>query len=247
MVILLTGRPIDPEYPEAMAGWLRPMKTRTPTGDSQYLQTAGRCSPRVRPPYISSGNLLAAAVAERDALNKTNHEAQIRAMRAEFVNSEAELANAWANAARKGVGAWLTPAANRRQIAKILLRSGLFDAEFYIMRYPEVLSRGATPDAAKADLAAAEHYVELGFCRGYFANSLFDTRWYLERYEDVRRSGINPLLHYLTIGAGEGRDPGPLFQTAYYLEDNPDVRGANPLAHYLRHGRHEGRLAMLPA
>jgi len=45
MVILLTGRPIDPEYLEAMAAWLRPMKTRTPTGDSQYLQTLDGARP----------------------------------------------------------------------------------------------------------------------------------------------------------------------------------------------------------
>ena len=99
-----------------------------------------------------------------------------------------------------------------------------------------------------ADLAAAEHYLEEGFCRGYRANPLFDTRWYLERYEDVRRSGLNPLLHYWLHGWREGRDPGPGFQSEYYLEANPDVRaaGVNPLAHYLRHGRHEGRPAVRP-
>jgi hypothetical protein len=89
-----------------------------------------------------------------------------------------------------------------------------------------------------------ERYLEDGYLLGYRPNPLFDTRWYLKRYEDVRRSGMNPLIHYLLHGFREGRDPGPDFQTAYYLGSNPDVRnnGVNPLTHYLRHGRHEGRL-----
>ena len=87
--------------------------------------------------------------------------------------------------------------------------------------------------------------MEVGFCRGFRPNPLFDTHWYLERYEDVRRAGVNPLLHYMLHGWREGRDPGPGFQTEFDLAANADVRasGANPLAHYLRYGRHEGRLA----
>ncbi|MGD0639111.1 MAG: hypothetical protein ABSC22_00060 [Roseiarcus sp.] len=176
------------------------------------------------------------------------HQARIRALRAELVDAEAALARAKATGARRGVGAWLMPAsASRRRLAKRLLRSGLFDAEFYRAHYPAA-PPAPPPDGAKADLAAAEHYLEEGFCRGYRANPLFDTRWYLERYEDVRRSGLNPLLHYWLHGWREGRDPGPGFQSEYYLEANPDVRaaGVNPLAHYLRHGRHEGRPAVRP-
>ncbi|MGD1037209.1 MAG: hypothetical protein ABR878_08425 [Roseiarcus sp.] len=188
-----------------------------------------------------------AAHVEAIAAAQNAHDAKIHALRAELVDAEAALASARARSARKGVGAWLTSASANRRLAKRLLRSGLFDAEFYRAQYPEALA-GAAPDGAKGELAAAEHYVEEGFCRGYRANPLFDTRWYLERNEDVRRSGVNPLLHYFLHGWREGRDPGPGFQTDYYLEANPDVRasGANPLAHYLRHGRHEGRLAVRP-
>jgi hypothetical protein len=108
---------------------------------------------------------------------------------------------------------------------------------------------GAPTDGAKSELAAAEHYLKSGFCQGFRPNALFDTRWYLDRYEDVRRSGVNPLLHYLLDGSREGRDPGPEFHTDFYLEANPDVRdaGVNPLAHYLSRGRQDGRLAMRPS
>jgi hypothetical protein len=199
---------------------------------------------------LSSDRAAAQEAAHARALAeaRTAHEARIHALHAEFVDAEAALANARANAARRGVGAWLTPAvASRRRLAKRLLRSGLFDCEFYRAQYPAATSK-APPDGAKSELAAAQHYVEEGFCRGFRPNALFDTRWYLDRYEDVRRSGINPLLHYLLHGSREGRDPGPAFQTGYYLEANPDVRaaGVNPLAHYLSHGRHEGRLAVRP-
>ena len=172
----------------------------------------------------------------------------MQALRGELVDAEAALAGARRAKGAYKAGAWLTPTAlSSARLAKRLLRSGLFDAEFYRAQYSAALS-DFPQKGAKSELAAATHYLEEGFCRGYRPNPLFDTRWYLTRYEDVRCSGVNPLLHYFLDGFREGRDPGPAFQTEYYLEANPDVRasGTNPLAHYLLHGRHEGRLAVRP-
>ena len=181
-----------------------------------------------------------AAHAQALAEAQKAHEAQIQALRGQLVDAEAALSNATAKHLRAGILArLLPPALRRRRLARQLVRSGLLDAEWY----------GATyPDVAESGLGAAEHYLEIGFCRGYRPNPFFDTRWYLEHYEDVRRSGVNPLLHYLISGFREGRDPGPDFQTDFYLETNPDVRanGMNPLMHYLRYGRHEGRLPVRP-
>lgn len=72
---------------------------------------------------------------------------------------------------------------------------------------------------------------------------LFSPAYYLERYPDVAKSGLNPLVHYLRFGAAEGRDPHPLFSTSYYLERYPDVakKGFNPLLHYIRFGTKERR------
>ena len=74
-------------------------------------------------------------------------------------------------------------------------------------------------------------------------SGLFFDAWYLERYPDVARLGIDPLLHYLRHGWAEGRNPSPTFRTAAYLRENPDVRasGVNPLLHYVLHGRKEMR------
>ncbi|MEI7775903.1 MAG: hypothetical protein WCK17_14130, partial [Verrucomicrobiota bacterium] len=74
-------------------------------------------------------------------------------------------------------------------------------------------------------------------------SELFDERWYVETYRDVRESGWDPFAHYLRRGAAEGRNPNPLFDTKWYLEQYPDIRvtGINPLLHYVRHGAAEGR------
>lgn len=71
----------------------------------------------------------------------------------------------------------------------------------------------------------------------------FDRNWYLRTYQDVARSGMDPVEHYLRYGAQEGRDPGAKFSTSAYLKRNPDVReaGLNPLLHYVMHGKKEGR------
>jgi GT2 family glycosyltransferase len=71
----------------------------------------------------------------------------------------------------------------------------------------------------------------------------FDATYYLERYPDVERSGLDPLAHFLWCGAREGRQPHPWFDIRYYATSNPDVvgAGANPLVHFLRYGWKEGR------
>lgn len=79
-------------------------------------------------------------------------------------------------------------------------------------------------------------------------SGLFDAKWYLEAYPDVRDSGGDPARHYLESGWREGRDPGPTFCTTAYLKANSDVvaLGVNPLVHYLEHGQAEGRGAPHP-
>jgi hypothetical protein len=72
----------------------------------------------------------------------------------------------------------------------------------------------------------------------------FDADFYLAKYEDVRKAGVDPVKHYLEHGWKEGRDPSDHFSTEGYLNANPDVRasGQNPLVHFLNNGMKEGRL-----
>ncbi len=74
-------------------------------------------------------------------------------------------------------------------------------------------------------------------------SGLFDAKWYIERYPDVRALGLEPIEHYLAIGARLRRNPSPNFDSIGYLRENVDVakRKMNPLLHYARWGKREGR------
>ena len=64
---------------------------------------------------------------------------------------------------------------------------GLFDAAFYRQHDPAAVADGED---------ALRHWHDRGWQAGWRPNFYFDTRWYLAANEDVRRSGIDPLLHY---------------------------------------------------
>ena len=80
-------------------------------------------------------------------------------------------------------------------------------------------------------------------------SGLFNTEWYLEKYEDVNDANINPIEHYLLSGTYEGRDPSEDFNTLWYLHKYPDVSesGLNPLIHFIRFGKAEERSPRSPA
>lgn len=78
-----------------------------------------------------------------------------------------------------------------------------------------------------------------------YSSELFDPEWYLQSYQDVRETGIDPAQHYLLHGANEGRFPSASFDGDWYLERYPDIveSGINPLIHYIKFGMSEGRTA----
>jgi CDP-glycerol glycerophosphotransferase len=75
------------------------------------------------------------------------------------------------------------------------------------------------------------------------ASGQFDRPGYLQRYPDVARDGIDPVLHYVLRGALEGRNPTTWFDTDFYLRNYPDIAtsGTNPFRHFIEHGKGEGR------
>lgn len=75
------------------------------------------------------------------------------------------------------------------------------------------------------------------------SSPLFDKKWYLTQYPDVRERKFRAAKHYMKIGYKEGRNPSPYFDTQDYLNRYQDVAdaGTNPLVHYLTHGAKEGR------
>lgn len=121
-----------------------------------------------------------------------------------------------------------------QQLRKETETQPLFDAEWYLARYPDVKSSKILP---------LRHYFYFGAGEGRDPNPYFDTRWYLNQYPDVADSGMNPLFHYLKHGVMEARNPSPYFDTRWYLGEYPDVAssGLNPLLHYIKFGGAEGK------
>lgn len=146
----------------------------------------------------------------------------------------------------------------------VVIASGLFDADWYLQRYPQAGTR---------DRAVA-HYLGANPDANLDPGPEFSGRHYLLENPDVAAAKINPLLHYLRYGQAEGRarypvgtplpsEPPPrprdaavveqerqlvagtaVFDADYYLSAYADVRGSgvDPLRHYLEHGAREGRL-----
>lgn len=74
-------------------------------------------------------------------------------------------------------------------------------------------------------------------------SGLFDYKYYLFTYPDVRFSDYDAIEHYLKFGSKEGRNPSSLFNTNYYLKMYKDVdkSNLNPLVHYILFGKSEKR------
>ncbi|MGK7907108.1 MAG: glycosyltransferase [Synechococcus sp.] len=89
---------------------------------------------------------------------------------------------------------------HRRRVARTIGRSGLFDASYYLTKYPDVQRSGFDP---------LGHYIDLGAAEGRNPGPLFDTAFYLNSNPDVRHSGVNPLFHYIEVGAAKGCQPSP--------------------------------------
>ena len=135
----------------------------------------------------------------------------------------------------------------RRQIVE----DNLFDYEYYINQYPQ---------ASEENMDLLDHYLEIGYKKGYNPSEDFDTDYYLKMYGDVRVSNINPLVHYVLYGAKEGRKcndritddeldtykqliyENNLFDEEYYYTQYPQLKDTSldAFTHYLYVGSSEG-------
>jgi hypothetical protein len=95
------------------------------------------------------------------------------------------------------------------KFVKLIEESGLFDAEWYKTRYPDVNSTRKTRNNP------ALHYYLFGGFEARDPSDKFNSGWYLEQNPDIIEEGINPLIHYLLHGKAEGRLPKP---TAFYAK-----------------------------
>ena len=160
---------------------------------------------------------------------------------------------------------------HRAELARLIRRSGLFDAAWYLETNADVSASGVDPllhyvrfgdregrqpmpffdptfyrasaGGRSGSHNALVHYLYEGRFRRASPSPWFDVAFYLSQNRDVARSGEEPLLHDLLEGGAAGRSPCRQFDAAYYLRNNPDVAasGVDPLRHYLAYGRMEGR------
>ena len=110
-----------------------------------------------------------------------------------------------------------------RRAFRAIVRSGLFDSEWYLSTNPEV---------ARSPRGALLHFIRYGAKQGLRPNPSFDTNWYVKTNPDVAQSGINPLEHYVRFGAKEGRNPNQYSDGDLRQARNRDSRK------YWEHGRH---------
>ncbi|MFM5247446.1 glycosyltransferase [Aeromonas caviae] len=77
-------------------------------------------------------------------------------------------------------------------------KSGLFDSEWYMNEYPDVVATG---------ISSREHFIKYGIHIGRNPGPKFNGNFYLKQNPDVKKAGINPLIHYIKYGMNEGRAP----------------------------------------
>lgn len=144
-----------------------------------------------------------------------------------------------------------------REDVEVIAEHGLFDADYYLAKYPDVAASGIDP---------LEHYARYGVSEGRNPSSSFDTNYYLASNPDVRQARFNPLVHYALFGRKEGRAASALpsvsspsssfvassgerdlltasglFDREWYSRAYMDGAGLeDPLDHYLRVGRYRG-------
>lgn len=92
----------------------------------------------------------------------------------------------------------LGPDSNR--CASVLLKSGLFDPEYYLRRNPDVAASGIDP---------VGHYLRHGAGEMRDPGPHFSTRGYVQRYPGVAKSGLNPLYHFIVCGYPTGLERAP--------------------------------------
>lgn len=79
----------------------------------------------------------------------------------------------------------------------VILYSGLFDNEWFSKYY----------SLENTNVNLIKYYLNYYLIYGLNPSANFDSIWYLEKYPDVKKIGLNPFVHYILYGRKEGRFP----------------------------------------
>ncbi len=110
----------------------------------------------------------------------------------------------------------------------LIRRSGLFDANYYLLN---------GNDLTEIDIDPVAHFCSWGWREHRKPNIYFDTGWYLTTNPNVARLSFNPLAHYLLEGEAAGRRPVVYFDPLWYCKKYRVSRSESALAHYLKRRR----------
>ncbi|MCP3476610.1 glycosyltransferase [Bradyrhizobium sp. CCGUVB1N3] len=142
------------------------------------------------------------------------------------------------------------------EIEGLLDATPYFDPEWYVRHNSITLAPDQTPE---------QHFRDVGWAAHLQPSFYFSPRWYLSKYPDIKRAGMNPYSHFLLRGINEDREAAEfvksgeltfdaskvrqivkesgLFSSEWYVFKNKDVAGAgiDPLSHFNGKGYRENR------
>lgn len=137
----------------------------------------------------------------------------------------------------------------------IIEKSGLFDEDYYLSKYPDVKESGLSP---------LDHYLTFGASENCNPSEFFNSNEYIKKHPSVAQFDINPLVHYILYGVVHDDYPiihssdktknisilkkSELFDPDLYLNMNPDVKDAevDPYFHYVTYGYKENHREPFP-
>lgn len=94
-----------------------------------------------------------------------------------------------------------TKQSSHRDDCRLLQKSPLFDAEWYLKTYKDVANHPSWMNNPEG------HFLQFATTQLRRPSPAFDTEWYLSYYPDVKAAGVNPLIHYILHGEQEDRLP----------------------------------------
>ena len=103
---------------------------------------------------------------------------------------------------------------------RIVAKSGIFDAHWYLRQNPDVCRSGASP---------LEHYVRFGEAEGRKPSPLFDPRFYAGQVRGLSLRRSSALCHYVMVGEREGKRPNPWFDPKYVEAHTRGVRNVSSI------------------
>lgn len=134
---------------------------------------------------------------------------------------------------------------------KLIDQYDLFDYQYYEDHYPWAYEK-------QEDLL--DHYLYEGYKSGYDPSDEFDTNFYINQYEDVKKTGMNPLMFHVLYDLNLNRkmtnhftdydinhaipliQKEGLFDSEFYLRQAPELSNVefDLLQHYLKEGYKQG-------